>query len=177
MSGKVTHTYTPVDDAEKLATEIYRDAGDDSALRMILPFYHGTRLRALDALRKADAPDAFVGAHVSAVLINTSLSKSGGIDYPAMADQHQVIEIRARAVPALLLHSSRLRADEIRDFPRFESAVGPYFLKAAKTGWECISPSQRASLEGSRTAAKANMARIHREAGFAALADEWESWK
>jgi G3E family GTPase len=176
-NGRVTHTYTPVDDAEKLASEIYRDTGDDSALRMILPFYHGTRLCALAALGREAEPDAFVGVHVSAVLINTSLAQGGGIDYPAMADQHQVLEIRARAVPALLRYASKLGADSIKDFPRYESAVGPYFLRAAKTGWDRLGEDSRASFGEPRAAAGENMARIHREAGFEPLAREWEAWE
>ena len=177
-AGKVTHTYNPVDDAEKIATEIYSDTKDDTAIRMILPFYHGTRLNALKELSKRDpASNAFCGVHVSSVLINTSLRSDSEIDYTGVADQHHILKIKSEAIPALLCYSHYLKADAIKDFPRFESAVGPYILKAAQVGWANLNSTQRNDLSESKRLAKENMAKIHEEAGFALLAKTWEAWE
>jgi len=178
-NGEVTYTYSPLDDAEKVASEIYEDCKDDSAVRMILPVYHGTRLYALKELSAKQNPTAkevFAGVHISAVLINTSLRSDGGFDYSKRADQHQVLEIKKTAVPSLLDYASMLAASEIKDFPRYELVVGPYILKAARVGLDSLSPEGRTQLYKALEKAKMNMERISREAGFDKLAESWRTW-
>ena len=176
--GKVTYTYSPVDEAEKVAMEIYQDSGDNSAIKMILQVYHATRLNALQELSATvpDASTAFAGVHISAVLINKSLSQGqGALDYPKLVDQHQLLDIKEKAISAIFLYASILDSNAIREFPRYKSAVGPYILKAAETGWGSLDDKQKNALERLKSRAKENMAKIHNESNFPGLAESWEN--
>ena len=76
----MTYTYSPVDEAEKVAMEIYQDSGDNSAIKMILQVYHATEAQRITRAvgTVPDASTAFAGVHISAVLINKSLSQGQG---------------------------------------------------------------------------------------------------
>ncbi len=178
-NGEVTHTYSPVDEAERVANEIYKDSGDDSALRMILPAYHQTRLNALKELAKRPntSQNAFAGMLISSVLINSSMvSEDGAPDYPKLADQHLMIKIKEAAMPALLHHSRFLRAEEISKFPRYEIAAGPYIHKAAQISWNGLDWMERGKYALARMRAKSNLVSVHADAGFNPLASLWGEW-
>lgn len=166
INGKVPISFDPVDAAYKVASEIYAIDKDDNPLRMILVPRIRTRLKALTALEASTQPDKnYVGMMVSGYLLQ-KLASDQGRDFPKLVDQHQLVEIKSKAVSAFFGYATTLDPDQTRHVPTYGQREAPYLLQMA----------QRARLFAeirSIVPASANMARVHTQLGLEEIARGW----
>lgn len=172
---EVTYTFTATDQAYKIACQIYKDASDQTSLRFILPLYCSMRFKGLEALKgRNDSKRNLIGIRLANGLLH-KLDIENGIDYPSCIEPPMLRKIKEVAIPSFYRYAKSLSADEIKEYPVYNTHVAPMTARLENRAWENSSKGQQKALEKERRLAIENMARVHYEAGKDDIAKLWES--
>jgi G3E family GTPase len=168
-NGEVLYAFQPVDQALKVAREIfYKTKGEShQELRAILTPAIGVRFMALEELEDTQQPNRnYTGLMLTAYLAQ-KLAPEKGIDFPKLIDQAQLRRIREEAAPGLFRYASGLSRKEMPELVNYNIREGPYFLDVAKRALPYTQDSDSVS------AAKNNMAGLNSNMGYGNLANGW----